>query len=221
MGVSWLGKGPSPGTVPKAPAGMVHELRIRKPQERGLVGEPRKVICRGGNHLLTVFFCPGAGDLERRVLLQGQFDCPLQIEFLRLGPAPAPHSAEAPPQRPATTVEAAGFFRRDLTMVKSTGTTRSVKNMEQTNPTAITLARGLQRLDPGEDHGGDPHRGGHGRQKDGTQTALARLRRSLLQRVSLLDLLVQIVHQDDGVPHDDPAKADHPHQRRESKRIPG
>src|SRR5208283_4521042 len=41
-----------------------------------------------------------------------------------------------------------GLAVLDLTTVTSTGITRSVKNIEKIRPNAMTLAKGLQRLDP-------------------------------------------------------------------------
>ena len=98
-------------------------------------------------------------------------------------------------------------------------TSASVKNIDATRPTAITLASGDHKLEPGEDHGRDAHRRRHRRQEDRTQPALRRLRCGLFGSSALRAPRVDVVHQDDGVPHHDPAQAHDPHERREAEWI--
>jgi hypothetical protein len=144
---SWSGKG-LPETFPRLPAATVISCFSEKAMYLVLLESCGKYCDRAE----TIF--PSVSDTLSRPILSIEFCCRASSTASGSVSECFTGSAEAspPPARRAhaaiATAATPRFRERDLTTTKRTGMIRSVKNIEKTRPKAMTLARGLQRLDP-------------------------------------------------------------------------
>ena len=109
----------------------------------------------------------------------------------------------------------------DLTTVKRTGMTSSVKNMEKYEAEGHDARQRAPKARPGEDHGDHTHGGSHGGEEDRPQPPCSRFPGSLFQTGPFSDPFVAVVDQNDAVSYDDAAQADDPHEGSEAERIVG
>jgi hypothetical protein len=108
---------------------------------------------------------------------------------------------------------------RDFTSTNSTGTTISVKNIEEISPTAITLASGLHKLDPEIIMGVTPTAAAIVVRKMGRRRRSPASMAALSSELPSRSFSFDVIDQDDGVPHDDSGERDHAGEGREAERI--